>query len=79
MYGAYDGMFDPTPSFSYVYGSELPNNIEDATRAHMEAQIEYEKAKEKYDEAKKQFEDCEKKVKDAEIRLNWAKGTGGYR
>ncbi|KAI4946412.1 hypothetical protein J4E91_007098 [Alternaria rosae] len=41
---------------------DVPGSVEQATRSHVEAQTEFEKAKEKYEEAKKKFEECEKKV-----------------
>jgi patatin-like phospholipase/acyl hydrolase len=54
---------------------ELPSSVEDATRAHVEATIDFEKAKEKFEEAKKKFEDCEKKMKEAKKKLQMAKQT----
>ncbi|KAG9195098.1 hypothetical protein G6011_00218 [Alternaria panax] len=47
--------------------------VEQATRSHVEAQNEFEKAKEKYEEAKKKYEECEKKVKEAGKMLDFAK------
>ncbi|CAN9355635.1 unnamed protein product [Alternaria alternata] len=41
---------------------DLPGTVEQATRSHVEAQNDFEKAKEKYEEAKKKYEECEKKV-----------------
>jgi hypothetical protein len=68
--------WDPSwaPNFNFV--EDIPNNVEQATREHVEAQKECEKAKEKYEEAKKQFEECEEKVKKAEHLLNRAKRHG---
>lgn len=40
---------------------DVPGTIEQATRSHVEAQNDFEKAKEKYEEAKKKYEECEKK------------------
>ncbi|CAN9386582.1 unnamed protein product [Alternaria alternata] len=40
---------------------DLPGTVEQATRSHVEAQNDFEKAKEKYEEAKKKYEECEKK------------------
>lgn len=55
---------------------EMSNVVENATRAQVEAKMEWDKAKEKYDEAKKKFEDCERKLKDCDERLRQAKGMG---
>jgi hypothetical protein len=72
----------PSPLYGYGHGfpgygdSEMPNSVEQATRAHASAQAECEKAKEKFDEAKKKFEECEKKVQAAEEALRVAKYFG---
>ncbi|CAO2653678.1 Nn.00g030890.m01.CDS01 [Neocucurbitaria sp. VM-36] len=76
-YTNYSGLLDPS-YFGYGYELDTPNSVEEATRAHVEAQKEWEKLKEKYDEAKKKLEDSEKKVKEAEERLSWAKNRGRY-
>jgi len=55
-YPVWDSGFD-TPYY------DVPGSVEQATRSHVEAQTEFEKAKEKYEEAKKKFEECEKKGK----------------
>lgn len=52
---------------------EEPNDIEKATRAHVEATLEHEKIAEKLEEVKKQFEESEAKVKEAEKELQKAK------
>ncbi|KAJ4364609.1 hypothetical protein N0V83_009205 [Neocucurbitaria cava] len=70
-YAGYNPLFDP----SYF---DTPNTVEEATRAHVEAQKEWENVKEKYEEAKKKLGECEKKVKEAEVRLSWAKSAGRY-
>ncbi|KAF1942215.1 hypothetical protein EJ02DRAFT_454413, partial [Clathrospora elynae] len=82
-YVGWNGMWDP--SYCGIGNAETPNSIEQATRAHVEAEKAFEKAKEKFDEVKKEFEEvkkefeeCEKKVKEAEDMLNWAKRNGGY-
>jgi len=72
----------PSPLYGYGHGYvgygdiEMPNSVEQATRAHAAAQAECEKAKEKFDEAKKKFEECEKKVQVAEDALRAAKYFG---
>lgn len=55
----------------------VPNGIEEATRAEVEAVREYEKAKEIFEEAKKKFEECEMKVKDTQAKLQWEKYRSG--
>lgn len=57
---------------------DLPDEIEKATRDHMEAQMECDKAKEKFEEAKKKFEESEKKVQEAERVLQMAKHRAGF-
>jgi hypothetical protein len=47
--------------------------IEDATRTHMSAKIEFEKAKEEYEKAKKKLDDCEQKMNQAQEMLQRAK------
>ncbi|KAI4919267.1 hypothetical protein J4E85_009525 [Alternaria conjuncta] len=78
-YPVWDSGFD-TPYY------DVPGSVEQATRSHVEAQTEFEKAKEKYEEAKKKFEECEKKayadfapvpVEKAEQMLNLAKHRAG--
>ncbi|KAH6868229.1 hypothetical protein BKA58DRAFT_458891 [Alternaria rosae] len=69
-YAAWNTGFD-TPYY------DVPGSVEQATRSHVEAQTEFEKAKEKYEEAKKKFEECEKKVEKAEQMLNLAKHRAG--
>ncbi|EOA86175.1 hypothetical protein ACJQWK_11807 [Exserohilum turcicum] len=61
-----------TPNF------DMPNNVEQATRRHVEAQKEHDKAKEKYEEAKKKLEECEKKVKEADKALSFAKHQASW-
>jgi hypothetical protein len=73
-YGAWN-LWDPS---YYAFPEDVSNNVEKATRAHVEAQKECEKAKEKFDEAKKKFEECEEKVNKAEAALQWAKRIGGW-
>lgn len=49
------------------------NDLEKATRAHIEATLEYEKLKEQFDDAKKKLEECEEKVQAAAKQLEKAK------
>jgi hypothetical protein len=75
-YGTTYGAFTPSAYDSSKYDS-VPNGIEEATRAEVEAVRECEKAKEAYEEAKKKLEECEVKVKEAQTKLQWAKYRGG--
>ena len=67
------GSFDSWNNTWDTQSFDSPNNIEQATRQHVAAQKDMEKAKEKYEEAKKKFEECEKKVQEAERALSLAK------
>ncbi|KAF1832301.1 hypothetical protein BDW02DRAFT_600094 [Decorospora gaudefroyi] len=71
-YGPWNGGWD----HSHFNFNNTEHSVEQATRAHVEAQSEFSKAKEKYEEAKKKFEECEEKVKKAEQQLQWAKHHG---
>jgi hypothetical protein len=51
-----------------------PNDIEEATRAHVKANEEYEEAKEIYKEAKEKCEETKRKLDEALKKLNEAKG-----
>ncbi|CBX99299.1 hypothetical protein IAQ61_000567 [Plenodomus lingam] len=63
---------------STLLAYEGPNSIEDATRAHVAAKADWEKAKEKHDEAQKKLEESEKKLKECEDRLRAAKQYERY-
>jgi hypothetical protein len=85
-YPSYDAI---SPAYSYNYGlgfnalgmpDYVPPTkaIENATRAHVTAQKEFEKAKEKYEEAKKKMNELEEKMKAAEEMLRAAKYSAMY-
>jgi hypothetical protein len=83
-YPSYDAI-PPAYGYNYgVYGMGLSEyvpptqGIENATRAHVAAQKEFEKAKEKYDEAKKKMDECEQRMKQAEEVLRATKCAALY-
>ncbi|KAI8941785.1 hypothetical protein NX059_002986 [Plenodomus lindquistii] len=80
VYGDYVGSYSGYGNFRgglFDWSLEY-NNVEEATRSHVAAKSEWEKAKEKFDEAKKKLEECEKKLKDSEEKLREAKREVRY-
>ncbi|KAH9870911.1 hypothetical protein J1614_006483 [Plenodomus biglobosus] len=73
-----NGLFDYDRSTPLVFERGTQNFVEDATRAHVAAKADWEKAKEKFDDAKKKLEEGEKKLKECEERLRAAKNLDRY-
>jgi hypothetical protein len=84
-YANYD-LVSPTYGYNYGIGCGLGLSdyvsptyaVEVATRSHVMAQKDFDKAKEKYEEAKKKMEDAEQKMKQAEEMLRAAKCAAMY-
>ncbi|KAF2846665.1 hypothetical protein T440DRAFT_225276 [Plenodomus tracheiphilus IPT5] len=73
-----NGLLDHDRSAYWFPEREAQNSVEDATRAHVAAKSDWEKAREKFDEAKKKLEECEKKLKECEDKLRSAKYMDRY-
>ncbi|KAK7184392.1 hypothetical protein DPSP01_013824 [Paraphaeosphaeria sporulosa] len=61
----------------YRHSRDRPNDIEEATRAHVKASKDYDDAKAKYQEYRRKYENARKKLDEATAPLSAAKRREG--